>query len=174
MGSLGSAAQAISSVAGLPENVSLMSDTLSTSSAWLTLLLGQVDWLLVVPGAALYVFGFCIPAAIYHWMRQRAGLPSGAFRLPGMFWLAGGAALAIAFGQILLSNQVVQLFWFFFILAAGLPPLAALGLAAQRLGPLTTWRRVTAGIVSGSLFSTHLTILLSASSLSRSFCWSCR
>ena len=119
--------------------------------------------LLLVPGVGLYVFGFCAPVGLYHWRRKAAGVPSGAFRLPGVAWLAGGSAVAILVGRVLLLERAAPLFWPFFILAAALPPLTALACAAHRLGKITSWRRVMAGILSGSLLSTHLTILLGAS-----------
>ncbi len=120
---------------------------------------------LFVPGFALYVFAICLPAGLYHAAQKIGRAPSGAFRLPSVLWLGAGAVAAIAIGHVLLGasgSRSPFVFWFFFILSAALPPLAALALAGQRLGYATSWRRLAAGWLSGSLLSTHLTILLGA------------
>jgi RsiW-degrading membrane proteinase PrsW (M82 family) len=126
---------------------------LSFASEW-------VELLIFVPGFAMYVLGFCVPVGLVQFTRWQAGRPSTPFRLPGSLWLATAAVASIGVGYGLLSAGVAVLFWPVFVLAAALPPLTALGLALQRIGTLTTWRRALAGVLSGSLLSTYLTILL--------------
>ena len=119
----------------------------------------QETWLaFLVPALGVFVVG-CGSVAAFHWFRRGDG-KSGAFSLPPALWLAVGAALAIAGGLARLMSGRLLLFWPGFILAAALPPLAALALAGQRLPGATTWRRVLAGFTFGSLLSVHATILL--------------
>jgi RsiW-degrading membrane proteinase PrsW (M82 family) len=97
--------------------------------------------------------------------------------------LAAVAALAI--GQLAIVLRLWPLYWLAFVPAAALPPLTALALAAQRIGPGhsrfehggladgvvgssgggggvgTTWRRALGGLLTGSLLSTTLAVLLS-------------
>lgn len=160
MRALGCLAKGLLALAALPIVLSLLLFIPLGAFALLSFLLGEVRAMSFVPAIALYLFGFCLPVGLYQWSRRGSGHPSGAFRLPGIVWLAGGAAAAIVLGQILLVGGPGWAFSLAFLLAAALPPVAALGLAAQRLGPITTWRRVLAGLLSGSLLSTHLTILL--------------
>ncbi|MBI2954701.1 MAG: PrsW family intramembrane metalloprotease [Chloroflexi bacterium] len=112
---------------------------------------------------ALYVFGFCVPAGLWQ-LANKGRVPSGAFRLPGVFKLAALAFAAVAIGQVVLvmGDGVGPLFVVLALPAAMLPPLAALSLAVQRLGPITTWRRVQAGLIAGSTLSIYLTFFLSA------------
>lgn len=86
--------------------------------------------------------------------------PSRPFILPGVAWLGGGAAVAIALGQVSLATDAFAVFWLFFLLAAALPPLAALSLAVRRVGPVTTWRRAMAGLLTGAFLSTFLAVVL--------------
>jgi RsiW-degrading membrane proteinase PrsW (M82 family) len=113
------------------------------------------------PGLLLYLLLICLPFGLVQWIKKASGQPSGPLRLPSVVGLVVATAAAIVSGQLLLVNGVGPLFWFCFLLAAALPPLAALALASQRLGPATTWRRMLAGLLAGSLLSTNLTILLS-------------
>ena len=85
---------------------------------------------------------------------------SGGFRLPGVAWLAAGAAVAIVLGQVAQLTGTGGFFWLFFLLAAALPPLAALALAAQRLGYAASAGRIVGGVFCGALLSTFLTLLL--------------
>lgn len=123
-------------------------------------LFGEVELLLFMQGFVLYLFFFCAPVGLTQWARKQRGVVSSPLRLPSAAWIGGAAALAILVGQWLLVTKTSVLFWPFFVLAAALPPLAALALASQRLGPATTWRHALAGLLAGSLLSTHLTILL--------------
>jgi RsiW-degrading membrane proteinase PrsW (M82 family) len=125
---------------------------LSFASEW-------VDLLIFVPGFALYVLGFCVPVGLVQFSRWHARRPSSPLRLPGALWLGNAAVASIIAGYLFLATGVSVLFWAMFVLGAALPPLTALGLAVQRIGA-TTWRRALAGVLSGSLLSTHLTILL--------------
>ena len=146
-------------LAALPVGLVLLLSFPLATFALLSFLFEETTLLLFAPGIALYAFGYCLPAGLYHWRGRATHRPSRPFGLPGIAWMGGGAALAIAVGQLLLITHDLW-FWLFFVLAAALPPLAALALAAHRLGPVTTWRRATAALLSGSLLSTHLTILL--------------
>ena len=129
--------------------------------ALLSLVSRWVELVWFVPGFALYVLGLCA-LGLVQWSRRASGQPSGPVRLPSAWWLGGGAVLAIALGQALLVTGSAPLFWPCFVLAAALPPLAALSLATQRLGGVTTWRRALAGLLSGSLLATQLAVLLGA------------
>jgi RsiW-degrading membrane proteinase PrsW (M82 family) len=128
----------------------------------LSFLFRELDMLLFIPGFLVYVLFFCGPVGLVQWSRKSRGVQSCALRLASAGWLAVGAAVAIVVGQWLLISKTYVLFWPAFVLAAALPPLAALALANQRLGSITTWRHALAGVLSGSLISTHLTILLGA------------
>jgi RsiW-degrading membrane proteinase PrsW (M82 family) len=142
----------IALVLGLPLGVLYL---LSFVSQW-------VDMLVFVPGFALYVLGACVPVGLVQFGRWRERRASGPLRLPSATWLAVGAVVAIGVGQLLLWARTALLFWPVFVLAAALPPLVALAVAAQRIGAGTTWRRALAGLLAGSLLATHLTILLTA------------
>jgi RsiW-degrading membrane proteinase PrsW (M82 family) len=122
----------------------------------------EVSLLTFVPGMLLYLFLFCVPLGLIQWRRWADRHPSESLRLPPAALLAGVAVAAILVGQLFKAGGVAPLFWPCFLLAAGLPPLVALAFASQRLGHVTTWRRALAGLLAGSLLSTHLTILLSA------------
>jgi hypothetical protein len=118
-----------------------------------------VELVSFVPGFALYVLSLCA-LGLVQWSRRTSGQPSSPVRLPSAWWLGGGAVLAIALGHALLVTGSALLFWLCFVLAAALPPLAALSLAAQRLGEVTTWRRALAGLVSGSFLARYADRLL--------------
>jgi RsiW-degrading membrane proteinase PrsW (M82 family) len=148
---------------GLPVGIALVVGLPLGLSALLAFLFTETLLALFLPGILLYIFGFCVPVGLYHCYRKGEGAPSGAFRLPRVAWLAGGAVVAVVIGQLLLVARSDLLFSLCFLLAAALPPLVALGLSGERLGYQTTWRRLMAGVLSGSLLSTHLTVLLSAS-----------
>ncbi|MBI4491536.1 MAG: PrsW family intramembrane metalloprotease [Chloroflexi bacterium] len=147
-------------LAFLPLAVLLVASLPLAAYNLVTFLFGQAALGLFAPGVAVYVLGFCVPVGLYQWSHM--GKPSRPCRLPQPLWLGLGAAAAIGLGQVLLATRSGGLFWALFVAAAALPPLAALALAVQRLGPITTWRRALAGILSGSLLSTHLAIALSA------------
>ena len=121
-----------------------------------------VDMLVFVPGFALYVLGVCVPLGLVQFFRWRGRRPSGPFRLPRPVLAGRRGRDRHRARQALLVAHVAVLFWLMFILAAALPPLAAVALAGQRMGVVTTWRRALAGLLAGSLLSTHLTILLTA------------
>ena len=114
--------------------------------------------------AALASFGVyllvCLAVGLFHLVRRAGGKDSGIFRTPAVGWFAAAAAVAIVLGQFLLLGRELWAFGFFFFFAAALPPLAALALAGGRLDPTTTWRRILAGVVTGSVVSIPLTILL--------------
>src|SRR5688500_13389704 len=111
----------------------------------------EVSPFLFVPGVVLYLFGCCGVVGLARLSSWTAHRPSSPLHLPSVALLAGGAVVAILVGQLLLTDAVAPLFWPFFVLAAALPPLAALAFASQRLGPVTAWRRALAGVLSGSL-----------------------
>lgn len=126
----------------------------------LLILFLEVGWPFAAPGILLYVVAVCLPVGLTIWIRKRSGSESGTFRMPGPLPIAAGAAAAIGLGQVFQLGRVPFLILIFFWLAAALPPLAALALASQRLGPVTTWRRALFGLVCGSLFSTTATLLV--------------
>lgn len=121
---------------------------------------GFSNAILYLPGMALYVLGFCTPVGLYQWSKRSGGQPSGPFRLPGVAWIAGGALVATGLGQIMLATHTYDFFWLVFVLAAAFPPLTALALASQRLGAVTTWRRIVAGLLAGSLLSPAIALFL--------------
>jgi RsiW-degrading membrane proteinase PrsW (M82 family) len=121
-------------------------------------LFGEAELASAIPAFGVYLLG-CVAAGLFHLARRGAGNSQG-FRVPAVAWWAVGAAVSVVVGQALLAGRERLLFGVFFFLAASLPPLAALALASGRLGPITTWRRIMAGVVVGSLVSTHLTILV--------------
>jgi RsiW-degrading membrane proteinase PrsW (M82 family) len=126
----------------------------------LLMLVFAASWPLAAPGILLYVVAVCLPVGLAIWLRHRSGIASGPFRTLGPIPIAAGAAAAIGIGQVFQLGRVPFLVLIFFWLAAALPPLAALALAAQRLGAVTTWRRALFGLVCGSLVSTTATLLL--------------
>ena len=147
-------------VAALPIGFALLLGLPLGMLALLAFLFGELELTLFVPGFALYIFLFCVPAGFIHWRRRTDGKSSAPLRLPSVALLGLAAALSVGVGQAMLVMHSRPLFWVCFVLAAALPPIAALGLASQRLPGATTWRRAMAGWLSGSLLSTHLTILL--------------
>jgi RsiW-degrading membrane proteinase PrsW (M82 family) len=142
----------------------ILSAAAALIGAWdlLRFLFGEAWLIYLVPAIAIYIVGFCLPVGLVHGYRQAAGVPSRPFKMAGPVPLAIGALLAIGVGQVFLHGEESVVFWATFILAAALPPLVALAIAAQRLPGITSWRRIMAGIVSGSLLSTHLAVLLTA------------
>ena len=116
--------------------------------------------MIFLPGMALYVFGFCLPFGLIQWRRMARGQSSSPFRLPGVAWLGAGAVVAIAVGQIMLATHTYDFYWLIYVLAAALPSLTALALANQRLGNLTTWRRIIASLIAGSLLSPLIALFL--------------
>lgn len=150
-------------LAALPVAAALLSGIPLGAYALVSFLFKEAMFGFFVPAFAIYTFGVCGALGAYHLARRASGAASGRFSMPGVVWLAGGAVAAILVGQVLLAGRNASFFWLFFLMAAALPPLAALALANQRLGPVTTWRRTAAGIVSGSVLSTHIAILLGGS-----------
>jgi RsiW-degrading membrane proteinase PrsW (M82 family) len=113
-----------------------------------------------VPGIALYVFGLCVPLGLFQWLNRSSGNQSGPFRLPGVLWVGGGAIAAAGIGQIMLVTHTADFYWLVFVLAAALPPLTAVALASQRLGGVTTWRRMSAGLLAGSFLGPTIALFL--------------
>ncbi len=130
-------------LAALPVGLALLVGIPLGAFALLDILFEEAMLALFVPGFALYVFAICVPAGLYHAARRVAGSQSGAFRLPGVLWF-GAAAAAIAVGQLLLVTRSGWLFWLCFLLAAALPPLAALA-----LGRDSVWATSPPGAASG-------------------------
>lgn len=126
----------------------------------LLMLFLAASWPLAAPGILLFVVAICLPAGLVIWGAHRAGKVSRPLRLPGPLPIAAGAAAAIVLGQIAQYGRITPLILICFWLAAALPPLVSVALAAGRLGGATTWRRALFGLVVGSLFSTTLTLLL--------------
>ncbi|MBI4497028.1 MAG: PrsW family intramembrane metalloprotease [Chloroflexi bacterium] len=147
-------------LAALPVGMALLAGLPLFAFALLYVLFEGAGVRLLLPGILIYVLFICVPVGLYHAFRKVAGAPSGVFRLPGAIWFGVGTVVALTLGQAALLTESGWIFWLFFLMAAALPPLTALALAAHRLGTVTTWRRVMAGVLSGSLLSTQLTLLL--------------
>jgi hypothetical protein len=111
-----------------------------------------------VAAAAIYLLLICVPVGIYHLICRILKRKSGDFRPPRFGWLAVGAVATIVVSPLVRSEILDSIL---FLAAAALPALTALSLAAGRIGPVTTWRRVAAGILTGSTISVQLTILMS-------------
>jgi PrsW family intramembrane metalloprotease len=130
----------------------------------LSLLNPNADHLLgVTAGAALLALtvGLGVVLAWQAWQAVR-GRQSGPFR-PGRAWpLAIVFVLALACGQIVLSEDLdpTLTFPFLHILAAAIPSILILGLAGRSLAGLTRWRDMVLQFSSGAFVATTISFVL--------------
>lgn len=113
--------------------------------------------------AALIVVGLaCGGAMLFGGARALSERPSERLRLPPLWALLGGFALVLVIGLGLWQNEGMALVlgcWFI-VLAAALPPIAAVAWAVDGRPGWLTWRRASVAFAAGATVAVLLAIVL--------------
>jgi len=129
---------------------------------------GHDDWETRAYGlgmATLIVVGLaCGVPMIVHGSNAWMDRPSRRLRLPPLWAVTGGFALTMGIGLGLwqIEGAAAVLAPWFIILAAALPPIAAVAWAVEDRPGRLTWRRVSVAFAAGATVSVLLAIVLEA------------